>query len=440
MGLLVRLLAPIATVKRHEVAGALLLSLLVFLVLAAYYLMKTAREMLILTEGGAEVKSYSSAAQAVLLTLVVPAYAAVASRVGPARLVGIVTLFFAVQLALFVAAIGANMRVGIPYFLWVGIFNLVVISQFWAFASDLYTSEQGTRLFPLIGVGASLGAWLGSLRAGALVENSGPARLLLGACLILLICAAMVPVIARVVGRSRPRDQPVDDRPLDRSGAFGMIARDRYLLLLALLTFLLNVVNTTGEYLFGRYVVEQANALHGGAGADAVAAREQFVGEPYSRFFATVNLVGFLLQMFAVSRLFAWLGVGKSLFVHPLVAFAGYAVMLRAPSMQAMTVFKVADNSIDYSLGNTTKQALWLITSRDAKYKAKQAVDTFFHRAGDVAQAGLVYAGERLALTVPAFAAIAMALTGVWLGVAGLLAAERRRREGRASAARADCA
>jgi AAA family ATP:ADP antiporter len=95
--------------------------------------------------------------------------------------------------------------------------------------------------------------------------------------------------------------------------------------------------------------------------------------------------------------------------------------MLRAPSMTTITYVKVADNSLDYSLGNTTKQALWLPTSREAKYKAKQAVDSFFVRAGDVIQAGLVYAGEALALAVPAFATINVVLAGAWLGIIVLL-------------------
>jgi AAA family ATP:ADP antiporter len=121
--------------------------------------------------------------------------------------------------------------------------------------------------------------------------------------------------------------------------------------------------------------------------------------------------------MFVVSRLFAFLGVGRSLFIHPIVALMGYVLMLRAPSIQVMGLLKVADNSLDYSLGNTTKQALWLPTSREEKYKAKQAVDSFFVRAGDVLQAAVVFMGERLALAVPAFAAINVALVGVWLAL-----------------------
>src|SRR5918999_3784836 len=100
-----RLLSPIADVRREEVASVLLMTLLMFLVLGAYYLLKTAREVFILTEGGAEVKSYSSAGQAILLLFLVPAYGAFASRVNRVRLVRWVTLFFASNLVLFVLAV-----------------------------------------------------------------------------------------------------------------------------------------------------------------------------------------------------------------------------------------------------------------------------------------------------------------------------------------------
>jgi AAA family ATP:ADP antiporter len=298
----------------------------------------------------------------------------------------------------------------------------MVIAQFWAFAADLFTEEQGKRLFPLIGVGASLGAWLGSLRAGALVETNGPIRLLAGATVVLIVCGALVPLAARLIAREGAGRRTAVPRALARDGGFAMIRADRYLAMLAVLMLLVNVVNTTGEYLFGRYIVDQAQALHGGPGAAAEAARERFIGETYSRFFSTVNLAGFLLQTFAVSRVFKWFGVGAALFIHPVIAVTGYLLMLRAPSLALIAAVKVADNSLDYSLGNTARQALWLPTSREAKYKAKQAVDSFFVRAGDVTSAGLVFAGERLALTVTAFAAANVALAGAWLLVAALLA------------------
>lgn len=92
--------------------------------------------------------------------------------------------------------------------------------------------------------------------------------------------------------------------------------------------------------------------------------------------------------------------------------------MIRAPSFEAIRWLKIADNSLDYSLGNTTKQALWLPTSREAKYKAKQAVDSFCQRAGDVLQAGVVYAGEVASLGVGGFAALTSVFACGWLAVA----------------------
>ena len=417
-------LSPIAEVHRDEVGRALLMTLLMFVVLGAYYELKTAREAFILSQGGAEVKSYSSAGQALLLLFLVPAYGAFASRVDRGQLIRWVTLFFVANIALFVLAIEAGLHIGIVYFLWVGIFNVMVIAQFWAFANDIFTPEQGKRIFPLIGVGSSLGAWIGSVRAGRIMETGSATELLVRGGLLLCVCVVIAHVLNGMASRTPVIGQPaVVAEKLGKEGGFELIRKDRYLMLIAALTVLLNVVNTSGEYLFGRYVVEQANALH----ADA-ATRERFIGETYSQLFSAVNLIGFLLQMFVVSRVFKYLGVGKALFIHPVVALTGYLLMLRAPSLEAMRALKIADNSIDYSLGSTTKQALWLPTSREAKYKAKQAVDSFFVRGGDVIQAGVVFVGERLAFTVPAFAAVNVLLAGAWLGVAGLLHASLRRK------------
>jgi AAA family ATP:ADP antiporter len=427
-GALERLLRPVAEVRRDEAASALLMTLLIFLLLAAYYLMKTVREVLILTEGGAEVKSYSSAGQALLLLLIVPAYGAFASKVRPVRLVTLVTLFFASHLVLFIIAVQAGLRVGVVYFLWLGIFNLMVIAQFWAFANDIYSEEQGRRLFPLIGVGGSLGAWLGAVRAGWLIETSSPTRLLVGAAAILVVCAALVPLIQRSALQPSRRDTRAADAPLAPGSGFALIGKDRYLMLIAAMALLVNVVNTTGEYLFGRYIVEQANAMFSGTDAAAQAARERFVGETYSQYYGAVNLIGFLLQMFVVGHVYKWFGVGTALVIHPLVAIVGYLMLLRAPSLQLLGVLKTVDNSLDYSLGNTTRQVLWLPTSREAKYKAKQAIDSFFVRAGDVASAGVVFAGERLALTVPALSAVVVVLAAGWLGVATMLTALRAQR------------
>jgi AAA family ATP:ADP antiporter len=416
-GAIERLLSPVADVRRGEAASALVMMLTMFLVLGAYYLLKTAREVFILSEGGAEVKSYSSAGQAVLLLAIVPAYSAFASRVNRVQLVQRVTLFFASNLLLFLLALGAGLHIGIVFFLWLGIFNVMVIAQFWSFAADLYTEDQGKRLFPLIGVGSSMGAWIGSVRAGQLMESFGAWRLLAGGAGLLVICALLARVAEQLTRREVTAARNADQKLAPGPSGFRMILGDRYLLLIAALVLLLNVVNTSGEYLFGKYVVSAAEAAYGSGPAGA-AARQQFVGETYGSYFSAISLIGFLLQLFVVSRLFTFLGVGRSLFVHPIVALTSYVLMLRAPSFEAIRIVKIADNATAYSLGNTTMQALWLPTSRETKYKAKQAVDSFCVRAGDVLQAGIVYTGELTALTVSAFAAVNVVFACVWLAVA----------------------
>jgi AAA family ATP:ADP antiporter len=421
-GAIERLLSPFADVRRGEAASALMLTGLMFLLLTSYYMLKTAREVFILSEGGAEVKSYSSAGQAVLLLFLVPAYSAFASRVSRVQLVTWVSLFFASNILLFVLVATAHMRIGIAFFLWLGVYNVMVVAQFWAFANDVYTPEQGKRLFPLVGVGSSLGALAGSLRAGQLMNSAGPLRLLLGGAAILVICVGLARLIDRSSRRATPAHAgaPADEPVGEGKSGFGLLLANRYLMLIALLILLLNVVNTTGEYLFGKYVVQKATEMYGPAAA-AADARGKFIGETYASFFSNVNLLGLLLQMFVVSAVFRTIGVGRALFIHPLIAGAGYLMMLRAPSFNAIRWLKTADNAVDYSLGNTTKQALWLPTTRQEKYKAKQAVDSFFVRAGDVIQAGIVYTGELASFGVTAFAALNIVMTAGWLAVAGAL-------------------
>jgi AAA family ATP:ADP antiporter len=193
----------------------------------------------------------------------------------------------------------------------------------------------------------------------------------------------------------------------------------------AILTVLLNVVNTSGEFLLSKLVVQQSFHLYG-AGADI--ARKAFVGEFYAHFFGWVNLIGLLLQMLFVSRLFRYIGVRGSLFILPSIALTGYSLILFYPILGAVRLMKILENSTDYSVQNTARQALFLPTSREAKYKAKAAVDTFFMRIGDVLLAGIVFVGTKLALSLSGFATISVVLTLVWIGVTIAIYREHKRR------------
>jgi AAA family ATP:ADP antiporter len=410
--LLERFLSLFADVRAGEGTTALLLAVNVFGLLAFYYVLKTVRESLILSEGGAEVKSYSAAGQALLLLVLVPAYGAFASRVGRMKLVSGVTVFFASHLLVFYALGVAGLRVGVAFFLWVGVFNLVVVAQFWAFANDIYTKERGKRLFPIVGLGSSLGAWVGAQVASLLFEGFGPYRLLLLSAGGLVVCVLISFYIHR---REQSRVAAVSasesEQPLGKEGGFQLVLRERYLLLIAMLVVVVNLVNTVGEFLLGS-LVEQEAARVAASGGPGMAA---FIGQFYGSFFGAVNLLGFLFQLLLVSRMFKLIGVGGSLFVLPIIALFSYGTMAFIPVLAAVRLAKTLENAADYSIQNTTRHALFLPTSREAKYKAQQAIDSFFWRAGDVLQAVVVFAGTQLAFGLRSYAAVNLVLVGVWL-------------------------
>jgi AAA family ATP:ADP antiporter len=415
-GPLDRILGVFTDVRGGEGVTALLLMLNVFLLLTAYYLLKTIREPLILAaRGGAEVKSYSAAATAGLLILLVPLYSAVASRVSRVKLINGVTLFFIACLMAFCGLSQAGVPIGVPFFIWVGIFSLMMIAQLWAFATDVYTVEQGKRLFAIVGFGASLGAIVGSFATGQLVKLYGPQVFLLAAAALLTVCLLLTNVVNV---REKPTRAPKPSKPAHERNGFALVLADRYLLLIALLMLLYNLVNTTGEYILGKTVVSLYERAHGAAAAGGLD-ESKVIGEFYGNFFTLVNVFAAVLQAFIVSRVIKYFGVKVALLVLPVVALVGYAGMAFVPLLSFVRAAKLAENSIDYSLQNTTRNALYLPTSSEETYKAKQANDGFFVRFGDVLSAGLVFAGTRwLSFGSRQFALVNVVLIAVWLVLA----------------------
>ncbi|HYP77121.1 MAG TPA: Npt1/Npt2 family nucleotide transporter [Polyangiaceae bacterium] len=416
------LLRPFARIEPAEALNAVVLTLTVFLLLTAYYLLKTAREPLILLHGGAEVKSYAAAGQAVLLLGFVQLYGWVARKVGRMRLLLGVYLFFAANLLLFAALAAASVPVAVPFYLWVGVYNYTSIAQFWGYASDVYSPEQGKRLFSVIGVGSSVGAVAGAHLA-KLIVPLGPQAMMLGAAILLGVCCGLlIWVNTRIEAPARDKAKEEDAQPLSQESAFSLLVHDKYLILIAVLTLLINWCNSTGEYILDRTLLA------------AVAGKEQhadpmvFVGQFKAAYFEWVNILGVLLQLFAVSRILDKLGVRAALFFLPIVAFGGYTVMLLTPALSLIRLAKVAENSIDYSVQNTARQALYLVATRVEKYVGKIAVDSFFVRFGDVLSAIVVYVGAKLALPTQVFAAINLVLILVWIFVVVLVGREHRRR------------
>jgi AAA family ATP:ADP antiporter len=420
-----RFLGLFAEVRAGEGPIALLLSVNVFLLLTAYYLVKPVRKALILVlESGARYESYMSAVIAALLLVLVPVYAKLADGVKKSKLVIGATLFFASHLVVFWLLGNSptiKRELGLVFFAWVGIFNMMVVAQFWAYANDVYDPERGKRLFPIVALGASVGAALGAKVATLLIPELGVTALLLVAGLVLVACAGLFSLTERLrddLGKRVQRETP----KRDTSGAFTLVFKHRYLVLLAAFSLIFSWVNTNGEFMLSRLVQDEAVRL--GLSEEA---RKAYVGSFFGDFFFYVNVLGVLLQSFVVSRIVKYFGFTVAFLVLPVLVLGNSFLVLALPVLAALRYGKIAENATDYSLNNTVRQMLWLPTSEAMKYKAKQAVDTFFVRMGDVSSALLVYAGTSFAWGTRAFAASNAILVVIWLGLAVAIIRENRR-------------
>jgi AAA family ATP:ADP antiporter len=413
-------------VRRGEGATVVLMTLNIFVVLVAYYVIKTVREPLILTTGGAELKAYAAACQALVLMAAVPVYSYFASRTETRKLISGMTLFFVLCIEAFFVGYRAEVpMLGFAFFVWVGIFNVAIIAQFWSFANDIYSIPTGERLLPLIAIGATVGAPVGAWIAGRLFEAGlSPAGLMqVSAGLLLMHILLYRMILSRPDGVPHEREA---DAQRQRSilGGFGLVFRNRYLILIAALLVLLNLVNSTGEYLLSAFAEDRADAalaqaLEVDPDLNVGEFMGRFFGVFYGDFFFWVNVVGVILQALVVSRLVKYLGIAGVLFALPIVALGNYGWIAMGLGFAAFRGFKTAENATDYSIMNTAKAMLWLPTSHDEKFQAKQAVDTFFVRMGDVLAAGLVYLGtHQLAFGSTEFARVNVVVILAWMVVA----------------------
>ena len=412
-----RALSLFTDVRDGEGALALLMLLNVFLLLICYSVIKTVREPLILLGGGAELRSYAAAGQAMVLIGFVPLYSWLAARVSRTKLLVGVTLFFVACIELFAVAVTQRVPfVGVAFFIWVGIFNISLVAQFWSFANDIYSKDAASRLFPVIVIGMTAGAPLGSFAAGRLFGLGFAPQTILH-----IAAALLVPSIGFYLWMHRRDEQTAVVRePMSSvDGGFRLVLQSRYLRLVAFLVLLLNVVNTTGEYLVARMLTDHVGQL---ALADPAFNKQAFIGAFSGNYQFWVNVVALLLQAFFTSRLLQRRGLAGVLFALPLIALGGYAIIAAGVGFTAVRWIKTAENATDYSVMNTARQLLWVPTSLEEKYKAKQAIDTFFVRAGDVLSAAVVLIGtHRLHLGIQQFALVNIALTIVWLAVVFLI-------------------
>ncbi len=398
-----------------EIRAALLLLSSVFLILTAYYLIKPAREGWLAVSAVAslsklEIKAYTSFGQVLLLIGVVRFYSGLVLHWPRGSLVARVTLFLAFNLVCFWALQPGFLVEEVPYlgvgfYLWVGIFNVFIVAQFWAYAADFYTLGRGRRLLPLVALGANAGAVFGAWIAEFLVRQLAvrPLDLILIAAAPLLVSLGLLaqaerhgPIGQGLASREPPTSEsgPDAERSAEvaagstsSTGAIGLIRSHPLLMTTALLTIVYGWVSSNGENLLFGAVQAAVETEAAALGIMDPASLEAFTLDAttsfYGNFFFWVNLLGFVLQALVVSRLLRMGGFSAIFLCLPVVAVLGYGAMSIVPALAVIKISKIFENSTNYSIHNTARSVFWLPTTSEMKFKAKQAIDTIFVRVGD---------------------------------------------------------
>ena len=430
-----RLLSLVTRVAPGEGRTAFLFFLHGFLLLASYQVVKALREAFMLTKFSAETRAYAVAGMALVLMLVVPLYGRLRHHLHGADLLRAVTLFFVATLPLFALLTHYQVSIAFAFFIWVGIYGVMVVSQMWAYAADSFNVKSGQRLFVVIMLGANLGALAGAKLTQVAVAALSPMGLMvlatctLGATLFLAKPERdAIPAASRAVEIERSRPVP------KLLGGIGLVLRDRYLLHMALFVVLLNWINSTGEFILADFV--KADAVARVAESGGALDLGTLITEFYGNFNFWVTLISLLMQLFLVSRIYHLVGVRGGLLVQPVIVALGYALLVFGPMLGGFIPFfylirrlKFAENSVDYSLMNTTRQALYLPVDRNSKYDGKIAIDTFFWRFGDLIQAVGIFIGLHLLdWEARNFAVVTLVLALAWIALAVVMGRDYSRK------------
>ncbi len=431
-------------VKPGEGSTILLMFFNIFLILCAYYFIKPLREGWLAVSDIAglskmEVKAYSSFIQSLLLLFFIGCYGRLANRYHRVTLITRATLFcisnmlifWLLQPDFFVEKLPAS---GIIFYLWVGMFGVFVVAQFWTFSADIFNNESGKRLLPVIAIGGTSGAVAGSWLVDYFISSQliSTNYLLLIATIPLFISILLIRIVdqrqsicqSSISGKTIPSLMPEMNTASVMNGA-KLIFFSRFVLLVALVTLLSNWVNTNGENLLFRVIQE---TLATEAVAQGISGSEnilKFTREGttafYGNFFFWVNIIALFLQSFIVSRLLKFGGFAVILMLLPLIALISYSLMALLPILAIVKIMKIAENATDYSINNTARHVLWLPVDSMTKFLGKPAIDTFYVRLGDGFAAITVLVGvQMLTLSIKQFFIFNVSLVILWI-ICGIL-------------------
>jgi AAA family ATP:ADP antiporter len=412
-----RLLQRIVTVRPEELKVVLWAWLYIFAVLSSYYIMRPIRDQMGVAGGVNNLQWLFTGTLAGMLLLNIP-FAYIVKKLPRSRFIPLTYHFFAANILLFAVALRVAdgdqaVWVGRIFFIWASVYNLFVVSVFWQLNVDLFSPEQGKRLFGFIAAGATIGAITGSGVTASLARYVAPTFLLIGAAVLLEIAVFSVGRLSRLspVLHHRPAvtDAQREERPIGGSIIAGVVNAVRSPYLLGVSVFLL-LFAITSTFLY----FEQARIV-----------RDSFSDRgAQTAFFASidlaVNVLTLAIQLFFTGRIVLWLGVAIALALLPAMTIIGFGVLAAMPGLGAIAGFQVIRRAADYAIARPTREVLFTVVPREDRYKTKGFIDTFVYRLGDQvgawSMAALGSAGASAAALVAIPIAAVWLINALWLG------------------------
>lgn len=403
-------------VRRRELPVVGWSWLYIFSILSSYYVMRPIREQMGVS-GGIENLPWLFTATLVAMILLNVPFGYLVKRLPRVRFIPITYRFFTANILLFALALHLANReqavwIGRLFFVWLSVFNLFVVSIFWQTIVDVFSSDQGKRLFGFIAAGATIGAILGSAATALLARTVPTWGLLLGAAVLLEVAVFSARRLSRVSDQlaRKPLSQS-GEQPIGGSTFAGLmhVVKSPYLLNVSLFFLLFSITST---FLY----FEQVN----------VAAKAFPDRGAQTSFFATVdlavNVLTLLIQLFLTGRVVRLVGVGLALASLPLLSIVGFAVLVYAPTVVPVVAFQVLRRAGNFGIARPTREVLFTVLPREDRYKSKSVIDTVVYRLGDQAGAwsyalvGFLHWGAS-ALPILAIPISAMWLVNaIWLG------------------------
>jgi AAA family ATP:ADP antiporter len=423
-----RLLERVAQVRREEISLLAWSFLYFFCLLAAYYMVRPLRDEMAV-QYGVERMQHLFSGTFVTMVALIPAFGWIASRLPVQRLLPLVYGVVIAVLLVFWAVLGSGvpqMNVAPYFFVFVSVFNLFVISVFWSFMADLWSTEAARRLFGVISAGGSLGAIAGPAAAGMLVQSTGLSGLLLASAGMLALALVCIGALLKLSGKRGVLRRGNEGEPRTSLwiGVFRVV-QSPYLLGIAVFVLSYTVLGTLLYYL--------QVSLVGSAIGDSAERTRLFAHVDLA-----VNTVTLVLQLFVTGRLLSRMGATVMLVALPVISAVGFAALAAWTLLPVLVVVGVLRRAGEFAISKPTRETLFTVVDHDDKYQAKNVIDTVIHRGGDAAASWFTAGLKAVGLGLSGMAWVGVPIAVVWLLVAWALgrAHERRRRQSEAGMVR----